>query len=287
MTDRFDSLKKAIECYSNSADADFWGVLSNPFMLIRQKMITSLIASNYYPKALDFACGLGVMLRAIKDNIGYGLGLDGAAPAIEKARQLHSQEKGLEFAVGDPDDLERYLVRDRFNLLIITDSLSYFHREQQKRILELAWKQRVGSLLLEIRAVDPACPGRCSYHEDYDFRRVDEILNFIHACGYEVLRCRISRFYDRVDILRRSAYNPLRRIAAFLLRRAIDALTAIALMPKRRLGDEVYDPLALELRLRFASRLYGQPLMGYLIEPMIGYIALLCRRCDTLISKTD
>lgn len=278
MNNREDSLKMAIRHYRDSPNGDFWKVRSSPFMKIKKEMIIALTRDVNFIKILDFACGLGVILAEYADKIEYGLGIDGAPPAIEKAQNIYKRYKNIEFRVGQIKELKSCLEADHYDLLIITDALNYFERSQQKAILSYARANGVDYLLLEVRAVDPVCPGMCSYTENYDFKKVSEIIDFLSSCGYEVIKINTSRFYDRINIMKRTAYKMSVRGAAYILRRLIDVITAILLIPKRWKGDDIYDPLALKYRLQIASWLNYQPGMRKIMEPMMSHVALLCRR---------
>lgn len=278
MNNREDSLKTAIKNYKSTPNGDFWKVKSSRFMLIRKEIIIALTENISFKKILDFACGLGVILAEYADKIEYGLGIDGAPPAIEKAQNIYKRYKNMEFRVGQIKELKSCLEVDHYDLLIITDALSYFDRSQQREIFCYARANGVDYLLLEVRAVDPACPGMCSYTENYDFKKVSEIIDFLSSCGYEVIKMNPSRFYERKNIMKMTAYKMSVRLAAYLLRRLIDVITAILLIPKRWKGDDIYDPLALKYRLRMASWLNYQPGMRKIAEPMMSHVALLCRR---------
>jgi len=273
-----DSLEKAIEHYLQAPDTDFWGVLSNPLMRVRNFMVVYPTRRMVFHRAVDFACGLGIILAQLSDRISRGVGLDGAAPAIERARRLYQDKRNLQFRVGKLSDLYECLVEEKTDLLILSDCLTYFDRGQQREIMKQAFDAGVDYLLLEAAIIDPNCPGSREYYEESSFKTAGEIYRLLGDCGYEAIRVNASRFYAKNDIWKRTSYPRSSRITALWLRRAIDIFTAVFSFAGRFRGDAFYDPLVLKQRLMAASWLYSLPGMKRMVEPMIGFLAILGRR---------
>jgi len=279
-TVREQSLEEIIENYRKAPGGDFWLVTRNRLRQVVDEIHMDTVRGMRFNRVVDFACGLGVIVRRLSGQSAYVLGMDGAPPAIEKARELSHDTKNVEFKVGSLQELESALNRDRFHLLVITDALSYFSRREQRRIFEWAASGDVSYCLLGLHVVNSSAKGSKKIFADQsDFRTVGEIENFMSETDYEIVKCRVGRVYSSDDISRWEIYGKWQKMATiFAKRMLIDLPTALLLTRVRKRGDEVYDPLALRYRLDWCTWWYGNPVLKRFIEPAISYVSLLYKK---------
>ncbi len=273
------SLQEIINNYRNAPNGDFWQVTSSKLRMVRDQAILSLVERLQFGNVLDFACGLGVIASQLARQANYVLGIDGAPPAIEKAKELSASLDNIEFQVGSLENVHQQLKAKRFDLLTITDAFCYFSRDEQLCLLNRASITGVKYCLLEIRAADRKGTKDLRYAEGNDFVRVSDITDFIDKTDYKIIKYNFSRVYGSHDIMNREAYALIIRFISKLIKRwLIDAPTAIIFTPVRFSGDEVYDPLVLKQRLKWCTFWYRIPGLRKFIEPVISGIALLAKK---------
>ncbi|MBU1349397.1 class I SAM-dependent methyltransferase, partial [Patescibacteria group bacterium] len=258
-----DTLSNAIQQYQSKPDGDFWQVTTNPLREVRDKMIVDLISVLHFNSAIDFACGLGIVASMIAKMTKTVLAVDGAQPALEKAKKIHNNISNLHFRYATLDDLPALLAKNKYDLFIMTDIFSYFNYEEQSIILNQTALNNITYLLLEIRTVDRKGTKDISFHPNSDYETANEVILFIEKSNYKLLKINISRFHNDRDIIKRDAYTLLERVISIIFKRyIIQAFTVFQYLPIRFKGDKVYDPYILEKRLKMATFLYKKPILN-------------------------
>ncbi len=271
-------LERLIEKYKNADNNDYWQVLSNKLRMVRDEMIIDVVKDMRFGKVIDFACGLGVISHRLSSQSECVLGIDGAEPAISKAKELFENKK-VSFAVGDIEFAKQELKRISYDLLVVTDAFCYFTREQQYSLMKTAFETNVRYLLFEIRAVDPNGADGYLYSEGCDFRTAGEILQFCNNNMYYSAKINVTRKLTKKDILKKSMYNFIRKQSAFFISHYIvDLWTAIANQKQKKNGNNEYDACVLKKRLFMLSAIFNNPAGQYLIEPAISGLALLLKK---------
>lgn len=77
-------------------------------------------------KVLEIGCGTGFVLDGLKPS--RGVGIDISPAMIEKAKENHKENNALEFIQMDAEQLE---IDEKFDFIVITDTLGYFEDIQQ------------------------------------------------------------------------------------------------------------------------------------------------------------
>ena len=88
------------------------------------KLISLAILNRYnFKNILDFGCGKGSFTHILKKRNNYVLGLDISKTAIKKAKVNYGNK--IEFMVIQDNDFTSFVQKQKFDLTIILETLSY------------------------------------------------------------------------------------------------------------------------------------------------------------------
>lgn len=88
------------------------------------KLISLTILNRYnFESILDFGCGKGAFTHILKKSNNYVLGLDISKTAIKKAKTNYGNK--IDFKVIQNNDFTSFVDKQRFDLTIILETLSY------------------------------------------------------------------------------------------------------------------------------------------------------------------
>lgn len=271
-----ESLQWAEQCYQTYSD--FWQVNTNPLRMVRDRVILDLVQGLHFRSVVDFACGFGVIAQALASQADCVTGIDGAPTAIAMARQASAGLENLSFLEGSWQELRSMLEMQQPDLLVNTDSWSFFTREQQRGLLDMAATHGVTYCLLEVRIADRETKRDVTFLEGVDFETPSSLEAFLDATAYCVVRKAVSRLYTAREATRRAAYSEAAYRRALRAKRwLIDVPTALLGTRERVLCPRFYDARVLYRRLRWCSRWYRMQALRPLIEPVVGGLALLLR----------
>jgi len=272
-----ETIEWAEESYATYGD--FWQVTTNPRRMVRDRAVLDLVRGMRFGTVVDFACGLGVVARLLARQAEHVIGIDGAPTAVASAQQLSASFSNVEYLLGSWQRLASVLETRSPDLLVCTDSWSFFTREEQRQLLALAEANQVRHCLFEIRIADKGGARDVNFIEGVDFETPSAIENCLTNTDYSIERVGVSRLYSYKDTGRRAAYSQAACRRAIRARRWwVDAPTALLGIPLRLFRAQHYDAWVLYRRMRWCTAWYRLHFLRPVIEPVVAGIALLLRR---------
>lgn len=106
---------------------------------------------NSKSRVLEVGCGNGLILKGIKDHLGYYIGLDSSEQTIEKLKKLFNEvedNRNIHFYLHDAIDINN-LPEDSFDFVIVNSVIQYFGSTENllSFINKLRYKLSLGAMI--------------------------------------------------------------------------------------------------------------------------------------------